>query len=263
MVGRDVELKVVKGPATPKGVVLSIKDLHVRDDREHMAVKGVEPRHPGRRDRRAGRRPGQRPDRARRGHRRPPVRRLRRDHRSTARSIADGVAAPGLGHGRRPRPRGPHAGRPDRRDDGRPRTSSSTPTTASPTARAAGSTAKAIDERAAVAVKDYDVRTPGIDTYAGSLSGGNQQKVVVAREFSRPVKLVDRGPADARPRRRLDRVHPQADGGAARRRRRGPHRQHRAGRGARRRRPHRGHAGRPDRGHPRGRRRHLREGRAC
>ena len=51
--------------------------------------------------------------------------------------------------------------------------------------------AKAIaDAGRAVAVKDYDVRTPSIDTYAGSLSGGNQQKVVVAREFCRPVKLV-------------------------------------------------------------------------
>ena len=49
---------------------------------------------------------------------------------------------------------------------------------------------KAIDEAAEQAVKDYDVRTPGIDTYAGSLSGGNQQKVIVAREFSRPLKLV-------------------------------------------------------------------------
>jgi simple sugar transport system ATP-binding protein len=49
---------------------------------------------------------------------------------------------------------------------------------------------QAIAERATVAVKDYDVRTPSIETYAGSLSGGNQQKVIVAREFSRPVKLV-------------------------------------------------------------------------
>ena len=49
---------------------------------------------------------------------------------------------------------------------------------------------EAIAERATVAVKDYDVRTPSIETYAGSLSGGNQQKVIVAREFSRPVKLV-------------------------------------------------------------------------
>jgi simple sugar transport system ATP-binding protein len=59
---------------------------------------------------------------------------------------------------------------------------------------------KAIEERAEVAVKDYDVRTPSIQTYAGSLSGGNQQKVVVAREFSRPVTLV----VAAQPTRGLD-----------------------------------------------------------
>ena len=36
----------------------------------------------------------------------------------------------------------------------------------------------------------YDVRTPSIYTTAGSLSGGNKQKVIVAREFSRPVHLL-------------------------------------------------------------------------
>jgi simple sugar transport system ATP-binding protein len=39
-------------------------------------------------------------------------------------------------------------------------------------------------------VKMFDVRTPGIGTSAGSLSGGNQQKVIVARELSRPIKLL-------------------------------------------------------------------------
>jgi len=39
-------------------------------------------------------------------------------------------------------------------------------------------------------VEKFDVRTPSIDTLAGSLSGGNKQKVIVAREFSRPVKLL-------------------------------------------------------------------------
>ena len=39
-------------------------------------------------------------------------------------------------------------------------------------------------------IKEYDVRTPSVDTRAGSLSGGNKQKVIVAREFSRPVKLL-------------------------------------------------------------------------
>jgi simple sugar transport system ATP-binding protein len=39
-------------------------------------------------------------------------------------------------------------------------------------------------------VKDFDVRTPSIEATAGTLSGGNQQKVIVAREFSRPIKLL-------------------------------------------------------------------------
>jgi simple sugar transport system ATP-binding protein len=39
-------------------------------------------------------------------------------------------------------------------------------------------------------VKDFDVRTPSIHVPAATLSGGNQQKVIVAREFSRPIELL-------------------------------------------------------------------------
>lgn len=39
-------------------------------------------------------------------------------------------------------------------------------------------------------VEQFDVRTPSISIPASSLSGGNQQKVIVAREFSRDVKLI-------------------------------------------------------------------------
>jgi simple sugar transport system ATP-binding protein len=39
-------------------------------------------------------------------------------------------------------------------------------------------------------VKQFDVRTPNIYVNAGTLSGGNQQKVIVAREFSRPIELL-------------------------------------------------------------------------
>lgn len=39
-------------------------------------------------------------------------------------------------------------------------------------------------------VERFDVRTPGINTRMGSLSGGNQQKTLVAREFSRPSRLL-------------------------------------------------------------------------
>lgn len=39
-------------------------------------------------------------------------------------------------------------------------------------------------------VEEYEVKTPAVDIPLGSLSGGNQQKVIVAREFNRDVKLV-------------------------------------------------------------------------
>ena len=39
-------------------------------------------------------------------------------------------------------------------------------------------------------IREFDIRTPSALTNAGSLSGGNQQKVIVAREFSRPIHLL-------------------------------------------------------------------------
>jgi simple sugar transport system ATP-binding protein len=48
----------------------------------------------------------------------------------------------------------------------------------------------AIAANATALVAKFDVRTPSIHTHGGSLSGGNQQKMVVAREFSRPLKLL-------------------------------------------------------------------------
>ena len=48
----------------------------------------------------------------------------------------------------------------------------------------------AIRQAAVRLVDEYDVRTSSVLTSAGTLSGGNQQKVVVARELSRPNKLL-------------------------------------------------------------------------
>ncbi len=48
----------------------------------------------------------------------------------------------------------------------------------------------AINDHAKELVGAYDIRTPSVSTTAGSLSGGNQQKVVVAREFDRPIDLL-------------------------------------------------------------------------
>jgi simple sugar transport system ATP-binding protein len=47
-----------------------------------------------------------------------------------------------------------------------------------------------INENSAKLVKEFDIRTQSIFDTASSLSGGNKQKVVLARELSREVKLV-------------------------------------------------------------------------
>jgi simple sugar transport system ATP-binding protein len=39
-------------------------------------------------------------------------------------------------------------------------------------------------------VEEFDIRTLSIDTSVSSLSGGNQQKVVLAREMSRPLSVL-------------------------------------------------------------------------
>jgi simple sugar transport system ATP-binding protein len=46
------------------------------------------------------------------------------------------------------------------------------------------------DEIAAKLIEQFDIRTPSPSTMAKQLSGGNQQKVVVAREMSRDLKVL-------------------------------------------------------------------------
>ena len=78
----------------------------------------------------------------------------------------------------------------------------------------------AIRKSATARVQEYDVRTTSVLTPAGTLSGGNQQKVVVAREMGRDVKAL----IVSQPTRGLDvgsiefvhkRVVAQRDAGAA------------------------------------------------
>jgi simple sugar transport system ATP-binding protein len=45
-------------------------------------------------------------------------------------------------------------------------------------------------DHAETVIDEYDVRTPDADTPAASLSGGNQQKFIVGREFERDPELV-------------------------------------------------------------------------
>ncbi len=48
----------------------------------------------------------------------------------------------------------------------------------------------AIAARAEEAIREFDIRTPSATVTAGTLSGGNQQKMVVAREFDRDLRLL-------------------------------------------------------------------------
>jgi len=218
MVGRDVELKVVKGPSEPKDVVLSLKDLQVRDDRGHMMVKGVSL------DIRAGeivalagvQGNGQTElVEAIVGLRGVDAGDITIDGISVTKATPRQVSDMGVAHVPEDRMRDGLIGAMSVAENFILDTYHREPYSTSGRLHRA-----AIDERAGVAVKDYDVRTPGIATMAGSLSGGNQQKVVVAREFSRPVKLV----VAAQPTRGLDvgsieyihrRIVEQRDAGAA------------------------------------------------
>jgi len=218
MVGRDVELTVAKGPAKPGEVVLAVKDLNVRDDRGHLAVKGVTF------DVRAGETlavagvqgNGQtelvEAITGLRGVDSGSITIAGRDvSTATPRQVSD------LGVAHIPE---------DRNRDGLV----TYMTVAEnyildsyyrePYSSRGVLHPAAVRERAQAGVKEYDIRTPSIDTMAGSLSGGNQQKVVVAREFSVPVKLV----VAAQPTRGLDvgsieyihkRIVEQRDQGAA------------------------------------------------
>jgi general nucleoside transport system ATP-binding protein len=218
MVGRDVELRVVKGPSHPGDVVLHLKDVIIRDDHGSMAVKGISL------DVRAGeivavagvQGNGQTElVEAITGLRQVDSGELTIGGEDVVGASPRHISDLGVAHIPE-----------DRNRDGL----IAYMTVAEnyildtyhrePYSRRGVLNATAVAERAANGVRDFDIRTPSIETMAGSLSGGNQQKVVVAREFSVPVKLV----IAAQPTRGLDvgsieyihrRIVEQRDQGAA------------------------------------------------
>ena len=218
MVGRDVELIVPKGPAKPGEVVLKLDQLFVRDDRLEMAVKGV--------------------DLEVRGGEIVAIAGVQGNGQTELVEAITGLRTPDSGAvtigGKRTDKWSPRqvsnlgvAHIPeDRGRDGLINYMSVAENYIldtyhePPYSKNGIFDLKAVRERAAQGVKDFDIRTPSIDTMAGSLSGGNQQKVVVAREFSVPVQLV----IAAQPTRGLDvgsieyihrRIVEQRDAGAA------------------------------------------------
>ena len=188
MVGRDVDLIVDKGPSHPGEVVLSLKDLFVMDDRSEMAVKGVSL------DVRAGeivaiagvQGNGQTElVEAIVGLRTIDSGQMTISGEDINQASPRQVSDLGVAHIPEDRMRDGLIGGMTVKEnyilDSYHR---------QPYSSGGRLDAKAIATHAAQGVRDFDIRTPSIETMAGSLSGGNQQKVVVAREFSRPLKLV-------------------------------------------------------------------------
>ena len=58
-----------------------------------------------------------------------------------------------------------------------------------PFARGVSMSPAKVSGNAEAKIKEFDIRTPSAGSAAGTLSGGNQQKVVMARELSRPLRL--------------------------------------------------------------------------
>ena len=200
MVGREVLLRVDKPPAEPGEPLLEVEDLHVRRrPRDREGARRLVRRARGR-DRRHRRRRRKRSDRA-----------DRRDHRACARSQSGHDQRRGATsrarerprdarRRRRPHSRGPAAARASCSSSRSPRTSRCTTTRSRRTRRWGWLFPKRLVERGERLITEFDVRGGGPLTRAGGLSGGNQQKVVVAREIARDPKVL----IAAQPTRGLD-----------------------------------------------------------
>jgi general nucleoside transport system ATP-binding protein len=198
MVGRAVELLVQKQAANPGRPILSIEDLFVRDDRHSIAVKGVSL------DVCAGEVVGVAGVQgngqtefveALTGLRAVEAGQVTIDGRQTTHASPREITEQGVAHVPE-----------DRQRDGLvlpyPLTDNMVLNTYYRQPFSRGIIVNETETRKITArlVKEFDVRTPGIGVPVSNLSGGNQQKVIVAREFSRPIKLL----IAAQPTRGLD-----------------------------------------------------------
>jgi simple sugar transport system ATP-binding protein len=188
MVGRDVILEVDKPPAEPGEVVLDVEELVVNDDRHLVAVKGVSFQV------RAGEILGVAGVQgngqtelveALTGLRPAESGRFSILGEDTTDASPREVFQAGTAHVPE-----------DRQRDGLVLTFSIADNLVlnsyylPPFAKGLNLDQQAIEKSAQERVEQFDIRTPSIFVPAGNLSGGNQQKVIVAREFSRPIKLL-------------------------------------------------------------------------
>jgi simple sugar transport system ATP-binding protein len=188
MVGREVMLSVEKGPATPGKVVLDVQDLHVQDERHMEVVRGLSVQVM------AGEILG--------------VAGVQGNGQTELVEALTGLRSPVSGtivlNGQPVHPQDPRflfelglAHIPeDRHKHGLvlPHTIADNEVLNTyykpPFANGIRRNQRAILDNAIRLIKEFDVRTPSPLIPAGNLSGGNQQKVIVARELSRGVSLL-------------------------------------------------------------------------
>jgi simple sugar transport system ATP-binding protein len=188
MVGRAVLLTVEKGPAKPRDPVLQVGDVVVADDRGHRAVDGVSF------DVRAGeivcvagvQGNGQTElVEALTGLRPKLEGRVLLSGRDITHATPNEVLDAGVAHIPE-----------DRQRDGLIERFSIADNLVldtfdqPPFAKGFVRDGRAVIQAARQRVQAFDIRTPAVEIAASTLSGGNQQKVVVARELSRPISLL-------------------------------------------------------------------------
>jgi simple sugar transport system ATP-binding protein len=188
MVGREVNLTVDKQPAKPKASMLEVHDVHVRDERHNMVVNGVSfTVHAGEVLGIAG---------------------VQGNGQTELVYALTGLLPVVSGtvhldgkdiHKARPREILEHGVAHIPEDRQKHGLVLSFPLYDNlvlntyylpPFARGINMNERAIMESGLKLIKQFDVRTPNAEVPASNLSGGNQQKVIVAREFSRPIKLL-------------------------------------------------------------------------
>src|SRR5262245_41517977 len=188
MVGRNVQLVVDRGESHPAGAALTVRDLRVLDDRGHEAVKGLTF------DVRAGEILG--------------IAGVAGNGQDELVESLTGLRKPVSGEvelsGKKVTGAGPRALQNagmsfvpgDRHRFGLVLSFPVednlvlTQYDEAPYARGPFRNDGAIRDWAKRAIEEYDIRTPSATVNAGTLSGGNQQKAVVAREFSRDLTAL-------------------------------------------------------------------------
>ena len=188
MVGRDVVLRVEKGESHAKEVVLSIQDLHTMDDRKLTAVQGFSlDVHAGEIFGVAGVEGN--------GQRELVEAICGMRHRVSGKVMVSGIETPDM------QPRKVHLMGVSHIPEDREKHGLVASYTIEdnlvlnqfdqlPFAKGWIRNTAALEANATTLVEEFDIRTPSIKTTAGALSGGNKQKVVVARELSQDTKVV-------------------------------------------------------------------------